>query len=343
MTRQAIRGFGPATARTFLETATLEGVRHRQAIHDLAQLLLMRRVDRVSIADPKLLAYQATLWPHLAPIMDRQQADGAWAPLEQDRAGWFHTTPWVLVFLGYLGIDGTAEPAIGRAVSYFVEHLSVDGPQTYACRYAMFLRALLQLGFGDPQSASVPAAEGVRTICEAHLAWMLERSAHCRATSRRGFACCACALVKELLFLNEFPPSWRGTCYTQAVQNTQESLLASMDGPPHCSSGGRQWGELGYLRQVCPSWFEVLEALVGSGYLERRRLEPALTFVGSRCVESATWLCDYRAQRSVLLDGRRRTVSWLLNLEPRGKPSPWLSVCGLAIASALEGCEPAGP
>jgi hypothetical protein len=36
------------------------------------------------------------------------------------------------------------------------------------------------------------------------------------------------------------------------------------------------------------------------------------------------------------LEGKRRTVSWRLNLEPAGKPSPWLSMCGLVITKTFE-------
>jgi hypothetical protein len=303
------------------------GVRHGQAIHDLARLCRMRRVDGVPIADPDWLAYQETLWPHLEPVMAGQQASGGWAPVDQDRAGWFHTTPWILVFLGYLGINGTVSPAIERAVAWFVDHLAVDRPETYACRYAMFLRALLQLGFAERQ--------GVRRICGSHLDWILERTSHCRGATRKGALQCACALVKELVVLNEYPPAWRDSRYQQAVVGHQEALLRGMNELSHCSSGCRQWGEYGYFRHVCPSWFEVAEALVGSGY---RDLELGLILerIGSKCADGATWMCTHKAQRSVLLEGKRRTVSWRLNLEPAGKPSPWLSMCGLVITKTFE-------
>jgi hypothetical protein len=165
-------GFDPGKAREFLGTEALRGVRNRQAILDLVRLCRMRRVDGVPITDPDWLAYQETLWPYLEPVLERQRANGGWAPADRDRTGWFHTTPWILVFLGYLGLNGTVSPALER--------------------------------------------------------------------------------------------------------------------------------------------------------------------IGSKCVDGATWLCEYKAHRSVLLGGKRRTVSWRLNLEPVGKPSPWLPVCGLAIDRALK-------
>jgi hypothetical protein len=305
----------------------LKGVRHQQAIHGFSRLCLMRRVDGVPISDAGFLAYQDALWPHLASIIEKQQADGAWAPLDQDRSSWFHTTPWILVFFGYLGLNGTVYPSIERAVAYFIDYLAIDGPQTYACRYAMYLRALLQLGFAQQP--------GVYETCVEHLEWMLARKAHCRATTRRGSTCCACALVKELLFLTEFPAVWRDARYERAVAASQKNLLATVDRLSECPANGRQWDEFGYFRHVCPSWFEAVEALVKSGYRDVGHLEPMLTRIASKRGESATWLCEYRAHRSISLDGKRRTVSWPMNLEPAGRPSPWLSVCAVEIAQAL--------
>jgi hypothetical protein len=335
MPESAIPSFDPGAAARFLDTVTLHGVRHGQTVLDLAWLCRMRRVECVPATDPDLLAYQKTLWSHLSPIMDGQRPDGAWQPLERDRAGWFDTTPWILAFLGYLGLNGTAHPGLRRAAGYFVETLAHGDHPTYACRYALFLPALLELGFGE-RGAPAELRDQVRRACETHLDWTIERRAHCRVKTRRGLSHCLCATVKELLFLNAFPLWWRTERYERAVHLSRTHLLGNLDTLSHCPSQGRQWSEFGCFRHVCPDWFEALAALVGSGCRDRDVPDPMLARIGAACVDGATWICGYRAHRSVILDGKRRTVSWSLDLEPVGEPSPWLAIRALEISAALD-------
>jgi len=333
MTASPIPGFHAPRARAHLQ-APPQGMRRGEAIYALARHRLARTVDGLSIADPGWLAQQEALWPHLAPVMDRQRADGSWAPLERDRTGWFHTTPWALAFLGYVGLNGTVHPSLVQAAAFFCDHLALSAPGAYACRYALFLRGLLQLGFADPASAAPGLAAPLRRVCETHLTWILSREQHCRGATRKGATWCACALVKELLFLGDWPTAWQTAQWTQAVDPIRRALLDRIDRPAHCSAQGRMWSELGYFRHVCPSWFEVVEALTKAGAGGDPRLAPALSTLGERCLDGATWLCEYQARRSVKLEGKRRTISWWVNLEPMGQPSPWLSVCALEITRA---------
>jgi hypothetical protein len=112
--------------------------------------------------------------------------------------------------------------------------------------------------------------------------------------------------------------------------------LANLDTLSCCPGKGHQWSEFGHFRHVCPDWFEVLAALAGSGFRDHSVLDPMLAQIGTACIDGTTWLCGYKAHRSVLLDGRRRTVSWPISLEPVGHPSPWLTIRALEISALLD-------
>ena len=77
-----------------------------------------------------------------------------------------------MIYVGYLGLNGTEIPAVVRAVSYLFRELldherglflstGRQYPGFAPCDSAMLLRALLRLGFQDD--------DRVRAACERHL------------------------------------------------------------------------------------------------------------------------------------------------------------------------------
>jgi hypothetical protein len=260
---------------------------------------------------------------NLSEVMGKQLETGGWLPLDEDqRMHKYHSTPHVLVFFGYLGLNGAIIPQIAKAVDYCMDSLNRDKnglfvrigyPEAAECESAMFLRALLRLGFMGQKD--------VRDVCMAYLGFLYGREGlHCMHHKHLKGNPCIWVLIKDLMLLNEFPQEWRSNDYRQIVKNIQRSLLTrNLSGEDWF---GRNWLKFGYFRNQYSSLFEGVEALTMSRIKNHPELKKALQVIGLRCIDNATWKAEFVQNQ------------WPMLLETR-QPSPWLSLRGLRIIQAL--------
>ncbi len=298
------------------------------------QLLYLRDIVGASICSERFLKQQHVTLSNRAldNLLSKQLPSGGWLPAEEESAFGpvYRSTGWLLIYFGYLGLNGTEIPALQEAVTYAFRHLYDHDkglflsmgrryPGFAPCESAMLLRALLRLGFQDDGR--------VQGACEHHLAAIHGKEGVCR--HKRGDHPCAWGMSKDLLMLNEFPADWRTPAYGQTVETIQDYLLS-----PHLAEGDfprsrnsfidhpRHWTGLGYFRSYQSDRFEASEALVQSGVTEHPELQKALDVVGDKCLEGITWQPDYHR------------CEWPIRLEAN-VPSPFLSLRGLRIAQAL--------
>ncbi|MFX0167890.1 MAG: hypothetical protein ACFE89_00920 [Candidatus Hodarchaeota archaeon] len=285
-------------------------------IHDFAQLLYLRDIQKLPITDSGFLRQQRRLLPHL------EYALGPW--IEKHRKRTFLAFQEVMGFFGNLGLNGTKIPELVNAVNHaFSTYKRQDGAfiassgKINKCGNTVFLRAVLALGFAeDPR---------VKLACEEYLEANLNREGDCHV--RTDGKPCAYVMVRTLRWLNEFPSQWRGKQYKTAVKNVQDYLLAhdlsTANFPRRYPEPNPNWMKFGYFRSYQSSIFEAAESLVLSGIKNHPVLTKTLAMIGSRCLNEVTWKPQYIRKH------------WPLTLLPpqRGKKagSPWLTLRGLRI------------
>jgi hypothetical protein len=131
--------------------------------------------------------------------------------------------------------------------------------------------------------------------------------------------------------LNEYPHNWRNNTYHKAVSNIQDYLLSyrlsTADYPRRRPEPNKNWFKFGYFRSFQSSIFEAAEALVLSGIKDHPELKKTFEVLGSQCINEVTWKPQYFQK------------AWPLPLETKelgtAYGSPWLTLRGLRIASAL--------
>ena len=297
-----------------------------------ARLLALRDIEGASIFGDRFLERQAEALaqPGLDRLLARlsahersgQPEPSAFTPVNG-------STGWMVIYVGYLGLNGTFIPAVERAVAHlFREHFDADQglflstgrqyPGFAPCDSAMLLRALLRLGFGDD--------DRVLAACERHLEAIHGTKGTCR--QKRGGYPCAWGMAKNLLLLNAFPEDLRAPIYRETVEEIQTYLLsrhlAEGDFPRGRNSfidHPRHWTSLGYFRSYQSDRFEACEALVDSGVKDHPDLQRTLNTIGRKCIRGVTWQPDYHRG------------DWPLDLEVNGG-SPFLTLRGLRIARA---------
>lgn len=218
---------------------------------EFARLLYLRDVEGLPISHSAFLRQQEKVLGNLGNVMARQLETGGWQRVEEDiKMHKFVSTFQILIFFGYLGLNGTAIPEISKAVDYCFSHLNRDKnglfvrvgyPEGAECENAMFLRALLKLGFAEQKP--------VYDICMTFLDFIYGREGmHCTHHRHLKGNPCIWVLIKNLMMLNEFPQQWCNNTYRQVVENIQKSLLASnLSGEDWF---GRNWLKFGYFRSV---------------------------------------------------------------------------------------------
>jgi len=94
---------------------------------EFVKLLYLRDIEGLSISGSAFQRQQEKVLNTLGNVMARQLETGGWLQVEEDqRMHKYVSTPQILVFLGYLGLDGTVVPQISKAVDYCFSNLSRD-------------------------------------------------------------------------------------------------------------------------------------------------------------------------------------------------------------------------
>jgi hypothetical protein len=288
-------------------------------ICNFVRLLYLRDIQGLSISDSKFLRHQKKLLPYLQKGLD------PW--IEKNRRRTFLSFHEVMVFFGYLGLNGTKIHELVDAVDHaFTSYLRGEGAfiatsgKVNKCGNTKFLRALLALGFADDSR--------VEQACNEYLEAYVGREGECHV--RTDGNPCAYVMVRTLLMLNEYPNQWRNKLHRESVKNVQDYLLAydlsTADFPRRYPKPNKNWFKFGYFRSYQSSIFEAAEALVQSGITKHPVLKKTLDIIGSSCINGVTWRPRYIQKH------------WPITILPpqRGKRagSPWLSLRGLRITKA---------
>ncbi|MFQ6125935.1 MAG: hypothetical protein ACE5R6_15210 [Candidatus Heimdallarchaeota archaeon] len=293
-------------------------------------LLFQRDIERLPISDLAFLDQQEHLLSEdeFTNLFARQLDTGGWLSLSEDRVynPMYQSTIWHLIYLGYLGLNGTVIPHLTKAVNYCFRNFYDQDEQIFPsvnrrysgflqCVNAMLLRSLLKMGFADQ--------EEVHEASLAHLDRIHGEEGYCRY--KKGGFRCGWGLIKDLLFLNEFPSSWRNKKFSESVKTSQDYLLSynlsEAKLPRAKLQISRHWLTYAYFRSYHSDIFEAAEALVLTGVKNHRELTKTLKVIGSHCLNRATWKSEYYQPK------------WPFKLERRA-PSPWLTLRGLRITGA---------
>jgi len=178
------------------------------------------------------------------------------------------------------------------------------------------LRALIRLGFTDNNY--------VKKASFAHLDLIHGKEGYC--PYKKGGYRCAWGLIKNLLFLNDWPKSWKNSKMKESISACQDYLvshdLSTASYPRVGEKPNNKWINFSYFKTYHSDIFEGLESLIISGRKEGKIISKTLEVVGKRCKDEKTWICD-------------QNNSMQLKLERKEQESPWLSLRGLKIHKYL--------
>ncbi|MCW5864464.1 MAG: nitrogen fixation protein NifH [Anaerolineae bacterium] len=126
--------------------------------------LALRDVVGLPAGAPELLAARAAAHasPPIAAILDDMQPEGYWVKPGPGYNPKYRSTVWALIALWQLGATAAADPRIGRAGAYLLDHALAPGGQfsstsngapsgTVDCLQGNLLAALLAMGIDDPR------------------------------------------------------------------------------------------------------------------------------------------------------------------------------------------------
>jgi hypothetical protein len=316
------------------------------------QRLLGRPPDDAEVVEAR---QAATATDPIAGILAAMHPDGWWVKPGPGYAPKYTGTVWELIFLDQLGAD-PADQRVQRACDYVLRWcptssggLGFSGEGKEAppppsrvvhCLNGNLLRALI--GFGrldhpatqaaiDWAANAVTGADGVR--------W------YASGTPAPHFACgandrlpCAWGATKELRALARVPKARRTPTVTAAIEDGV-ALLLSRDpavadypmGYGNTKPNG-SWFKLGFPSGYVTDVLQVLEVLTELGHGDDPRLDGA-----------KGWLADQRGP-----DGRWRNRyaypgKTIVEIEPQGAPSKWVTLRALTVLRASEAFPLAGP
>ncbi len=292
-----------------------------------AKLSFKRDIEGLSIDSSQFLSLQEEILvtKKMSNLIGKQFDTGAWQPPEKDvvYGPLQKSTLWTLVLLGDMGLNGSVLSNIEKAVDYLFETQYNKEAQYFLntnpkwnkpmqCSNAAILRALLRLGFDSRVD--------VKAACISHFESIYNKEGKC--SYKKGDFKCAWGLIKDLLFLNEWPEDWRTKEFSGCVEACQDYLLSydlsKADYPRKGEKKNYKWFAFSYFRSYHSDYFEAVEALVRSGIKDYPVIKSALEAIGAKCIDEQTWLAE-------------PISNWLASFEKKGKPSPWLSLRGLRI------------
>lgn len=296
------------------------------------KLAFRRDIENLDFSKSEFIDCQSSLFEDrkLVNLMSKQFETGAWeSPEKDDVFGPLQkSTIWTLVLLGQMRLNGSIIPKIVKALDYTFETQYDHEKEMFHNNHPVWgdfmqshnstaLRAFLQLGFESKKE--------VKKASFAHLEHIHGKEGLCKY-KKLGHRC-AWGLVKNLLFFNEWPESWKNQKYKEGIKACQDHLLShdlsEANYPRERSNPNYKWVNFSTFKTYHSDIFEGLEALVMSNINSHPIIDKTLKVVGNRCIDKQTWICGLN-------------VNMKIKLEKNGEPSPWLSLRGLRVNNALK-------
>ena len=283
--------------------------------------LALRDLVRLPADDPELLAARAAAHaaPPIAPILDAMQPDGYWEKPGPGYGPKYCSTVWALITLGQVGASAAADPRLGRAAAYLLDHTHRPGGQLCAwggvgasttadCLQGNLLAALLSVGFDDPRLDG--AFEWMaRTVTGEGIAPATDRSAARRyfAGGKSGplFACainghqpCGWGGAKVMVAFALLPAARRTPIIDAAIRQGAEYLLgidpATAEYPhPYGEKPSGNWWKFGFPVFYVADLLQIVEGLTALGYGNDPRLANARALVRAKADADGRWPLEY--------------------------------------------------
>jgi hypothetical protein len=307
--------------------------------------LVMRDLLDAEADEPEMLAARQAAHANgpIARILDEMEDEGYWARSGPGYNPKYRSSVWSLIMLAQMGASPQEDVRIQRACDYLLEHgLTSEGQFTASgapsgtadCLQGNLCWTFLELGYDDPRLEK--AFEWMaRTVTGEGLAPNSERQAPVRYyASQCGptFACgsnnklpCAWGGVKVMLAFSKLPADLHTPLIERAIQHGVDFLFSVDPLEATYPSGwsdkpSRNWWKFGFPVFYVTDLLQNVEALVGLGYGQDRRLEKALEFIRQQQDQQGRWSLDYNYLGKTWVDiGEKR------------KPNKWVTLRALRV------------
>ena len=319
--------------------------------------LALRDLVRLPADEPELLAARAAAHaaPPIAPILDAMQPDGYWEKPGPGYGPKYRSTVWALITLGQVGASAAADPRIGRAAAYLLDHTYRPGGQLCAWGGAggaytadwlqgNLLAALLSVGYDDPRLDG--GLEWVaRTVIGEGIAPASDRQAPRRfyASSKSGplFECaindhlpCGWGGAKVMVALSLLPADRRTPLIDEAIRQGAEYLLSidpATGGYPHpyAEKPSGNWWKFGFPVFYVADILQLVDGLVGLGYGDDSRLANARAMVRAKADADGRWPLEYHYNGKIW-DG--------VEFGRKGQANKWVTIRALKALGGVSVC-----
>lgn len=266
-------------------------------------------------------------------ILEAQEPNGYWVKEGSGYSPKYRATVWCLLILAELGAD-PQEPRVRGGCDYLLDHsLASNGAFSayqkstpsgaYHCLNGNMIFALQRLGFSDEPRVAAARDWLARSILgEQPVAY------YASGVAAPGFACgvnegqpCAWGANKAMRALLELAQEQRTPLIERALDAGARFLLSRdpvVADYPYTGRVSSTWFKLGFPLSYWSDVLETIANLVNLGFGGDARLEAALQ-----------WLLDKQDDNGRWKLGNSLTGKMWVDIEPKGKPSKWVTLRAL--------------
>lgn len=283
----------------------------------------------------------------IATILDKMNTAGYWSKPDPGYLPKYRSSVWSLVMLAQLGASVKEDERIARACHYILDHAlapggqftaSGTGPGTADCLQGNLCWTLLELGCDDARLDS--AFEWMaRTVTGEGIAPMTDRQASVRYYAGKcgpTFACgannklpCAWGGVKVMLAFGRLSAKKQTPIIKRAIKHGIDFLFSTDPAQANYPTGytnkpSGNWWKFGFPVFYVTDLLQNVEALVGLGYGEDKRLANALKIIREKQDAQGRWSLEY--------DYTGKT--WV-NWGAKKQPNKWVTLRALRVLKAV--------
>ena len=310
--------------------------------------LAMRDLVRTEARELTMVRKKAHTEGPIARVLANMNKEGYWERLGAGYNPKYRGTIWSITLLSQLGASVEVDKRIATACSYLLEHaLTKDGQftmngapsGTVDCLHGNLCAAVLDMGYEDKRIDR--AFEWMaRSVTGEGVAPMQDKEARVRYYSGKcgpDFACggnnklpCAWGAVKVMLAFGKLPKRKRTGLINNAISAGVDFLFsvdpANADYPCGFSSKpSGNWWKFGFPVFYVTDLLQNVEALVGLGYGNDRRLARALNIIREKQDSQGRWLLEYDYEGKTWVD-----------FGVKKQPNKWVTLRALRVLKAVK-------
>jgi len=299
--------------------------------------------------DPELVAAQAEAHSNgpIAAILDEMEPEGYWAKPGPGYLPKYRSTVWSVIMLAQLGASIPLDERIARACAYLLDSAltstgqfsSTGAPSgTVDCLQGNLCTSLVDLGCDDPRL--VQAYEWMaRSVTGEGIAPNSDRKAPIRYYAGKcgpRFACgannklpCAWGAVKVMLAFSKLPNERSTDLIDRAISAGVDFLFskdpAKADYPcGYSNKPSQNWWKFGFPVFYVTDVLQNVEALIGLGYGNDRRLANALSIIRDKQDTQGRWTMEHDYSGKTWVD-----------FGPKKKQNKWVTLRALRVLKAV--------